>query len=80
MYNVRAAGRVASLNGNPGSKNSQVKYSFGKEQRQVNAEAIKHGQSVPSVGMYSPSLKGVHARVQTYSLGQKLKDIFVPKC
>ena len=56
-YNVRGPATFAALNGNTGSLSSKVKWSFGKEQREVNIEAIRHGKSVPDAGEYSPSHK-----------------------
>ena len=63
MYNVRMAGRAASLNGNTGAKNSQVKYSFGKEERRPMAEVVRHGRSVPDGGYYSPNAAAVQPKV-----------------
>jgi hypothetical protein len=53
-------------------------FSFGKDGRRVNEEAIKHGRQVPSPNRYHPNDTMVKEKPKTYTLGQRLKDIFMP--
>ena len=53
-------------------------WSFGKDGRRVNEEAIRHGREVPSPNRYRPNDTMIKEKPLTYTLGQRLKDIFMP--
>ena len=81
-YNDNLATKFVSRNEDAkATKSCKVKkaWSFGKDGRRVNEEAMKHGRQVPSPDRYNPIDTLVKEKSTYYSLGQRLKDIFMPQ-